>query len=66
MMTSVRERLAERLQRFGMPFGEEQLAVAEELVASRGFVPDELSDVVLMTICVEAYGSPDHDRPAWV
>jgi hypothetical protein len=66
MTASVRERLAERLHRFGMLFGDEQLAIAEALVTSRGFAPEELSDVVLMTICVEAYGAPDHDRPAWV
>ena len=60
------ERFRERLARLGMPFGEDQLRHAHALVTRYGFVPEELSDVQLMTICVEAYRHPDADLPAWV
>ena len=63
---TARERLAERLHRFGFRFGDDQLQVAEHLLARRGCAPDDISDVVLMTICVEAYGQPDADLPAWI
>ena len=56
----------ERLARLGMRFGDEQLARAHRLVTRYGFVPEELSDIQLMTICVEAYRSADVDLPAWV
>ncbi|MEP7003071.1 MAG: hypothetical protein ABI888_00885 [Chloroflexota bacterium] len=60
------ETFGERMDRLGMPFGEEQLAHARSLVMRYGFVPEELSDIQLMTICVEAYGKPDHDLPMWI
>ena len=61
-MDSFRERLA----RLGMRFGEEQLHRAHALVTRYGFVPEELSDIQLMTICVEAYRHPDSDLPMWI
>jgi hypothetical protein len=60
------EPFAERMARLGMPFGEEQLRHARALVTRYGFVPEELSDIQLMTICVEAYGHPDRDLPMWI
>ena len=61
-MDSFRERLA----RLGMRFGDEQLGRAHALVTRYGFVPEELTDIQLMTICVEAYGHPDTDLPMWI
>ncbi|HEX9495649.1 MAG TPA: hypothetical protein VGA38_07805 [Candidatus Limnocylindria bacterium] len=61
-MDSFRERLA----RLGFRFGEEQLHRAHSLVTRYGFVPEELTDIQLMTICVEAYGHPDTDLPMWI
>jgi len=58
--------LRDRLARLGMPFGDEQLGHAQALVARYGFVPDDLSDIQLMTICVEAYGHEDSDLPMWI
>ena len=60
------ELFGERLARLGMRFGDEQLNVAAGLVARRGFGPEELSDIQLMTICVEAYRHPDSDLPMWI
>ena len=60
------ETFGERMARLGMPFGDEQLGHARALVTRYGFVPEELSDIQLMTICVEAYGQPDIDLPLWI
>ena len=62
LMDAFRERMA----RLGMRFGDEQLGHARGLVTRYGFVPEELSDIQLMTICVEAYGHPDTDLPKWI
>jgi hypothetical protein len=48
-----------RLDRLGMRFGDDQLGVAHGLVMRRGLRPEELTDLQLMTICVEAYRHPD-------
>jgi hypothetical protein len=56
----------ERMARLGMRFGDEQLGHARTLVTRYGFAPEELTDLQLMTICVEAYGRPDTDLPKWV
>ena len=56
----------ERMARLGMRFGDEQLGHARALVTRYGFVPEDLSDIQLMTICVEAYGHPDTDLPMWI
>jgi hypothetical protein len=60
------EGFRERLARLGMRFGEEQLRRAHALVTRYGFVAEELSDIQLMTICVEAYRHPDADLPLWI
>ena len=60
------EAFRERLARLGMRFGDEQLRYAHALVTRYGFVADELSDIQLMTICVEAYRHPDADLPLWI
>lgn len=62
----LQERLSDRLARLGMRFGDEQLGHAQALVTRYGFVPEELSDIQLMTICVEAYRHPDSDLPMWI
>ena len=49
-----------------MRFGDEQLRHAHSLVTRYGFVPEELTDIQLMTICVEAYRHPDADLPMWI
>jgi hypothetical protein len=56
----------ERLARLGMPFGDEQLGRAHSLVTRYGFVPEDLTDIQLMTICVEAYRKADSDLPMWI
>ena len=56
----------ERLARLRMRFGDEQLGRAHALVTRYGFLPEDLSDIQLMTICVEAYRKSDVDLPAWV
>ena len=61
-----RRELARRLAGLGMPFEGERLDAAERIVHLHVPHHGSLSDLVLMTICVEAYGTPDHDRPAWV
>jgi len=60
------ETFRERMARLGMRFGDEQLWHARTLVTRYGFVPEELTDIQLMTICVEAYGRPDTDLPKWI
>ena len=60
------EGFGERMARLGMRFGDEQLHHARALVTRYGFVPEDLSDIQLMTICVEAYGHPDADLPMWI
>jgi hypothetical protein len=62
----VPDTFGERLARLGMRFGEEQLRHAWSLVTRYGFVPEDLSDIQLMTICVEAYRHPDSDLPLWI
>jgi hypothetical protein len=60
------EGFRERLTRLGMRFGDEQLNAAAGLVDRCGFGPEELTDIQLMTICVEAYRHPDSDLPLWI
>lgn len=61
-----RKELAKRLARLGMPFEGERLECAERIVHAHTLHHTALSDLVLMTICVEAYRGPDVDLPAWV
>ncbi len=60
------DRFGERLARLGMRFGDEQLRRAHDLVTRYGFVPEDLTDIQLMTICVEAYRRQDTDLPLWI
>lgn len=59
------ERLAQRLAKLGMPMQGDVLARAEALLGRYGYSPEHLSDLWLMTLCVEAYRRPDADLPAW-
>lgn len=61
-----RRDLAKRLARLGMHFEGERLARAERIVHLHAPHHASLSDLVLMTICVEAYRTSDVDLPAWV
>ena len=61
-----RRELARRLTRLGMAFEGERLDRAERIVQLHAPGHGSLSDLVLMTICVEAYRSADVDLPAWV
>lgn len=59
-------RLRERFVRIGFHFGDEQFVVAQSLLAHQGFVPDDLTDLQLMTICVEAFRRADVELPLWI
>ncbi|HEV2250716.1 MAG TPA: hypothetical protein VGT60_09435 [Candidatus Limnocylindria bacterium] len=61
-----RRELARRLAGLGMPFEGERLDHAERIVRLHAPHHDSLTDLVLMTICVEAYRTTDVDLPAWV
>ena len=61
-----RRELARRLARLGMPFEGERLDTAERIVGMHAPHHGTLSDLVLMTICVEAYRKADLELPAWV
>ncbi len=61
-----RRELARRLSRLGMHFEGERLDHAERIVHLHVPHHASLSDLVLMTICVEAYRKTDVDLPAWV
>jgi hypothetical protein len=49
-----------------MHFEGDRLDTAERIVHLHAPHHATLSDLVLMTICVEAYRKPDVDLPAWV
>ena len=61
-----RRELARRLAKLGMHFEGERLDHAERIEQLRAPHHGSLSDLVLMTICVEAYRKTDVDLPAWV
>jgi hypothetical protein len=61
-----RRELARRLARLGMPFEGERLDHAELIVQAHVPHHASLTDLFLMTICVEAYRKSDVDLPAWV
>jgi hypothetical protein len=61
-----RRELARRLARLGMPFEGERLEHAERIVQLHAAHHGSLTDLMLMTICVEAYRGPDIDLPAWI
>ncbi|HLZ47884.1 MAG TPA: hypothetical protein VKR80_04465 [Candidatus Limnocylindria bacterium] len=61
-----RRELARRLARLGMHFEGERLDAAERIVHQHAPHHGSLTDLVLMTICVEAYRRSDVDLPAWV
>jgi len=65
-MSPFTEILAARLSVLGMPFEGERLARAERIVQAHSDRPHELTDLLLMTLCVEAYRRGDLDLPAWV
>lgn len=62
----MRKELAKRLARLGMHFEGERLDHAERIVRAHAPHHAALSDIVLMTLCVEAYRSGDVDLPAWI
>ena len=61
-----RRELAKRLARLGMHFEGERLEHAERIVHLHAPHHGSLTDLVLMTICVEAYRRADVELPAWI
>ena len=61
-----RRELGKRLARLGMHFEGERLEAAERIVHQHVPHHGSLNDLVLMTICVEAYRKADVELPAWV
>lgn len=61
-----RKELARRLAKLGMHFEGERLEHAERIVHAHVPHHGSLTDLVLMTICVEAYRTSDVELPAWV
>ncbi len=61
-----RRELAKRLARLGMHFEGERLEHAERIVQAHAPHHGSLTDLFLLTICVEAYRTNDVDLPAWV
>jgi hypothetical protein len=61
-----RRELAKRLARLGMHLEGDRLDHAERIVHLHAPHHGSLTDLVLMTICVEAYRKSDVDLPAWV
>ena len=61
-----RKELARRLAKLGMHFEGERLEHAERIVHAHVPHHGSLSDLVLMTICVEAYRTSDVELPAWI
>ncbi len=61
-----RRELARRLARLGMHLEGERLEHAERIVQAHVPHHGSLTDLVLMTICVDAYRKSDVDLPAWI
>ena len=61
-----RRELAKRLASLGMHFEGERLDHAERIVHAHTSHHASLTDLVLMTICVEAYRKADVELPAWI
>ena len=57
--------VAARLANVGWHFDGELLARAVSLVRRRSDRPETLTDLDLMSICVEAYRKPETDHPVW-
>lgn len=57
--------LAHRLSGLGMALSGARLERARRLVAAHGAQHEQLSDIVLMTLCVEAYRDPDEGPQPW-
>jgi len=66
MIVEPRRELAKRLARLGMPFEGERLDAAERIVQLHVPHHASLTDLALMTICVEVYRRSDVDLPAWI
>lgn len=65
-MSPFTEAIGRRLAQLGMPLEGERLVSAVRIVEAHSDRPHELTDLLLMTICVEAYRQQDLDLPAWV
>lgn len=57
--------VAARLAKVGWDFEGELLARAVSLVRRRSDRPETLTDLDLMSICVEAYRKPETEHPVW-
>lgn len=54
-----------RLASLGLAFDAEHLGRARRLLDGYGIDPALMSDIVLMTVCVEAYRTEDSAAPIW-
>lgn len=64
MTTAEMDRLSERLERLGMHLEGDRLRRAAAIVSAHGADPAEISDMALLSICVEAYRHPEkHTLP---
>ena len=59
MTTAEMDRLSERLSRLGMRLEGDRLRRAADIVAAHGKDATEISDMALLSICVEAYRHPE-------
>jgi hypothetical protein len=55
------DQLSERLAALGMHLDGERMASAVAIVRAHGQHPDEISDMALLSICVEAYRHKDRE-----
>ncbi len=55
------EQLSERLSALGMKLDQERMGRAVAIVRAHGAHPDEISDMALLSICVEAYRQKDKE-----
>ena len=60
------DQLSERLAALGMHLDAERMDRAVSIVRSHGAHPNEISDMALLSICVEAYRHKDRETLAIV
>lgn len=61
MTTQENERLSLRLDRLGMRLEGDRLSRAAAIVRAHGGSAEEISDMALLSICVEAYRHPEKE-----
>jgi hypothetical protein len=66
MTMQEKEQLSVRLDRLGMRLEGDRLSRAAEIVRAHGTDAHEISDMALLSICVEAYRHPEKETLAVV